>query len=441
MARADAQLVNRRVYDNKNQLIREGLVPLSIKNDRAALMAYWEEEDARQAEVEAAEAEKRAAELSAPQEPGAAELVEPLAERLASAEAEIETLRSLKTATPDAVLEGTMQIARAAGAAALVEAAGQTVIRHVDAAAAAADGQLKAIEGQVKATAEATGQLLVDGRESLERTEAEMLAKLTSSISKRISKFELDIAKMRGPSGARGRIGQGLIAGAGKRPENRPDGSEWALGDSYLNVKPEGYQLEYLTADGWSKPVRMVPEPKLINASVTHVDQAPKATVVLGSSTKGGGGSGGAQRLAVRTLTSGIAGTLVDSSAWSAAGAEIHAAEILLRVSTGVGSAFLAATLNMNSDGRTWEYTEFSLLGELTNVAGFEIDLRPYLGAPVFPVGVTPHAAGVNQEFFVDCTIRGEAGTYFCEGAVTYLVRAEGRTSSLAGAEPLWQVI
>jgi hypothetical protein len=132
---------------------------------------------------------------------------------------------------------------------------------------------------------------------------------------------------------------------------------------------------------------------------------------------------------------------LVDSSAWSAAGAEIHAAEILLRVSTGVGSAFLAATLNMNADGRNWEYTEYSLLGELTNVPGFEVDLRPYLGAPVFPAGVTPPVAGVKQAFFVDATIRGAAGAYFVEGAVTYLVRAEGRTSTLTGAEPLWQVI
>ena len=281
MARADAQLINRRVYDNKNQLIREGLVPLSIKNDRAALMVYWEEEDARQAEAEAAEAEKRAAELSAPQEPGAAELVEPLAERLASAETELETLRGLKTATPDAVLEGTMQIARAAGAAALVEAAGQTVIATVDAAAAGARALLAKIEGTVNQTADAVGQLLADGRQSLERTQAEMVAKTNNAILKRITKFELDVAKLRGPTGSRGRIGQGLIAGAGKRPENRPDGSEWALGDSYLNVKPEGYQLEYLTADGWSKPVRMVPEPKLINASVTHVDQAPKAPLYL----------------------------------------------------------------------------------------------------------------------------------------------------------------
>ena len=108
MARADAQLINRRVYDSKNQLIREGLVPLSIKNDRAALMAYWEEEDAAIAAKEAAEAEAALQEASAPQEPDALELVEPLAERLASAEAELGILRNLKQATPDAVLEGTM---------------------------------------------------------------------------------------------------------------------------------------------------------------------------------------------------------------------------------------------------------------------------------------------------------------------------------------------
>ena len=435
------QLIKRSVYTDAGELIRSGLVPKNIENKRPVLMKYWEEEDRRVAEEEAAKAEAATQESAEPPEPSASDVVAPLVERLESAESELGILRNLKQATPDFVLEGVHQIARAAGAAALVEAAAKTAIASVDAAAAGAQALLKKIDGQVGETAAAVGQLLSDSKLSLARTQDEMLARTTNAISKRIAGLEVQAAQLRGPTGARGRIGQGLIAGAGKRPENRPDGSQWALGDSYLNVKPEGYQLEYLSADGWSKPVRMVPEPKLINASVTHVDQAPKTTVVLGSSTKGGGGSGGAQRLALRTLTSGLAGTLVDSSAWSAAGAEIHAAEILLRVSTGVGSAFLAATLNMNADGRNWEYTEYSLLGELTNVAGFEVDLRPYLGAPVFPVGVTVPAAGVKQAFFVDATIRGAAGAYFLEGAVTYLVRAEGRTSTLTGAEPLWQVL
>jgi hypothetical protein len=36
-----AQLVMRRVYNAKNELIREGLVPKDIANTREALMAHW----------------------------------------------------------------------------------------------------------------------------------------------------------------------------------------------------------------------------------------------------------------------------------------------------------------------------------------------------------------------------------------------------------------
>ena len=423
MARADAQLVNRRVYDNKNQLIREGLVPLSIKNDRGALMVYWEEEDARQAEAEATEAEKRAAELSAPQEPGAAELVEPLAERLASAEAELGILRNLKQATPDAVLEGTMQIARAAGAAALVEAAGQTVIATVDAAAAGARALLAKIEGTVNQTADAVGQLLADGRQSLERTQAELVAKTNNAILNRIAKFELDVAKLRGPSGARGRIGQGLIAGAGKRPENRPDGSQWALGDSYLNVKPEGYQLEYLTADGWSKPVRMVPEPKLINASVTHVDQSEPVTLIVGGGSGGaGGGGGGAQRLSVATMSSGVRAEIADSSCWAATGTQVMAGELLLRVPNRTGSAFLATTFNFTDNtGLLVENTDWSLLGNLTADPLFSIEIRPFLTSPRYPAGIAPPTAGAVRACVVEATIIGGVGSYFVEGSIQWL--------------------
>ena len=435
-----AQLVMRRVYNAKNELIREGLVPKDIANTREALMAYWEEEDARQAEAEAAEAEKRAAELSAPQEPGAAELVEPLAERLASAEAELGILRNLKQATPDAVLEGVHQIARAAGAAALVEAAAQTAIATVDAAAAGARALLAKIEGTVNQTAAAVGQLLADGRQSLERTQAEMVAKTNNAILKRIAKFELDVAKLRGPTGSRGRIGQGLIAGAGKRPEKRPDGSEWALGDSYLNVKPEGYQLEYLTADGWSKPVRMVPEPKLINASVTHVDQAPKATVLLGASGSGGTSGGGSDRLTTRTISNGTPTTVADSSNWSAGGTTIQACVLHMRISTGTGSAFLSAAINIDPAG-TVEITEYSLLGSLTSTTGFSVDLTARLGTPVIPAGVTPPAAGGQPAMFVTATARGLTGTVaFVEGVVIWLPRAQGSTSTLSGVSPVWVI-
>jgi hypothetical protein len=445
-----AQLVMRHVYNAKNELIREGLVPKDIANTREALMAYWEEEDARQAEAEAAEAEKRAAELSAPQEPGAAELVEPLAERLASAEAELETLRGLKTATPDAVLEGTMQIARAAGAAALVEAAGQTVIRQVDAAAAAADGQLKAIEGQVKATAEATGQLLVDGRESLERTQAEMLAKLTSSISKRISKFELDVAKMRGPSGARGRIGQGLIAGAGKRPEKRPDGSDWAPGDSWMNTKAEGFTLEYLAADGsWSQPARLVPAPKLINAQQNVLDMAPRNNISLSTVRAGGGSGGGGEKLLTDSAVKGGTVTIADSSNWTTAGHQNpKSGTVFVEVAdanTGERGTVHAVIVTGNNVGDT-RVTEFALLGSLfeKGAASPDVDIDALIGGAVVPPGLTgvsplPGATRTLVKIRIGANL-GTGGPYILSGMVFWNQRAEGRAIDLnqPSPQPAW---
>ncbi len=345
----------------------------------------------------------------------------------------------MKQATPDFVLEGVHQIARAAGAAALVEAAAKTAIASVDAAAAGAQALLKKIDGQVGETAAAVGQLLSDSKLSLARTQDEMLARTTNAISKRIAGLEVQAAQLRGPTGSRGRIGQGLIAGAGKRPEKRPDGSEWALGDSYLNVKPEGYQLEYLSADGWSKPVRMVPEPKLINASVTHVDQAPKTTLVLGASGSSGNSGGGSQRLSVRTMGAGVAADVADSSCWSATGTTILAGELLLRISNGTGSAFLATTFN-TLDRVNWEHTDFSLLGNLTANPAFNIEIRPYLTPVRYPAGITPSGTP-SMALVVEARILGGVGTFFVEGSVQWLQRAQGTTSPLSGPAPAWQVI
>ena len=431
-----AQLVTRRVYNAKNELIREGLVPKDIANTREALMAYWEEEDAAIAAKEAAEAEASLQEASKPKEPGAAELVEPLAERLASAEAELETLRGLKAATPEHIEKGVHQIARAAGAAALVEAAAQTAIATVDAAAAGARALLAKIEGTVNQTADAVGQLLADGRQSLERTQAEMVAKTTNAISKRITKFELDVAKLRGPTGARGRIGQGLIAGAGKRPENRPDGSQWALGDSYLNVKPEGYQLEYLSADGWSKPVRMVPEPRLINATQNVLDMAPRQSMAIVQAGSGSSGGGGQERLMTSRQSGNAEFVLADSSNYGAAGQLISGGEIILRlVSETTGeSGLLVATFTLANTNH-FSYTSFSELGDLYLAPGtFSVDLSGSHQPPTIPAGITA-GGSTQQALIIKARINGP-GTYQITGGVTWTLKGDGIVVPKGGAAP-----
>lgn len=434
-----AQLIKRRVFDDAGELIREGMVPKDVENSRPALMAFWTEEDARIAAKEAEEAAKAAVvERSGP---SAEELVGPLVERLEALEARLGAVDQVVAATPDEVLAGTLAIQRAAGAASLVNAAGELTIAKVEDVASKADARLGEIEGQVLQSADAVGNLLADAKLRLGETSAEMLAKTASAISKRIAGLEVQAAQLRGPKGNQGRIGQGLIAGAGKRPEKRPDGSEWALGDSYLNVKPEGYQLEYLSADGWSRPVRMVPEPKLINASVTHVDQSPKTTLVLGAAGSSKNSGGGSDRLTTRTIANGASTTVADSSNWSAGGTTINSCIVHMRISTGTGSAFLSAAINIDPDGSV-ELTEYSLLGSLTGTTGFSVDVTARLGNPVIPAGVTPPASTTQRPaMFVTAMVRGLPPTGgFLEGVVIWMPRAQGSTSTFAGVSPLWVI-
>lgn len=332
--------------------------------------------------------------------------------------------------------------------------------------------EMNAVAEQTTTACEQVGRDAQQRLDGLDEQQAAMLGKVSEAVSEGQTSVGLAIQSLEQRSAAtladieqeallsaqeiarRQRGPQGL-AGAGvvispedpSKSEDENYGNRWfgrslVEGDGVLQTGKSGIVVWRRAGGRWLKSSELVPKTELVSQQLGVHDESKPVTLVMGSSAAGKGGSGGAQRFALRTLNAGIAGTLVDSSAWSAAGTDIHAAEILLRVSNGVGSAFLAATLNMNTDGHNFEYTEYSLLGDLTKVAGFEIDLRPYLGTPVVPAGVTPPpAVTMKPAFFVDATIRGAAGTYFCEGAVTYLVRAEGRTSTLSGAEPLWQVI
>lgn len=328
---------------------------------------------------------------------------------------------------------------------------------RIETVAAGFEDRLKTAESREQALLEAVSEGVSKGEENISLAVTALEQKGASAIVE-IERESLSVAKRE----ARSEANRTAQAEAKKHwgssvticPESPEDvdHSSWAKrwygrdqlieGDGAFVTSKDGITAFRYAGGQWTRSAELVPKTELVSQQLSVHDESKPVTLVMGSSAAGGGGGGGAQRLAVRTLTSGIAGTLVDGSNWAAAGAEIHGAEILLRVSNGVGSAFLAATLNMNADGRNWEYTEYSLLGELTNVAGFEIDLRPYLGAPIIPAGVpAPPVVTMKQAFFVEASIRGAAGTYIVEGAVTYLMRAEGRTSTLTGAKPLWQVI
>ena len=451
MARADAQLINRRVYTDKGELLREGLVPLSIKNERAALMAFWAEQDRQDAEAEAAAAQAAVEELQAPVVPDAAELVAPLVNRLSAVEGRLDVVNQLAVATPEQVLAGTMAISRAAGAAALVEAATATTLVQLDGAVKAADERLAGIEGTVGQTAAAVGELLADVRASVETAEAQRDAKLATAISKRITQLEVQAAQLRGPKGERGRIGQGLIAGAGKRPEKRPDGSDWAPGDSWMNTKAEGFTLEYLAADGsWSQPARLVPAPKLINAQQNVLDMAPRNNISQSIVRAGGGSGGGGEKLLTDSVGKGGTVTIADSSNWTTAGHQNpKSGTVFVEVAdanTGERGTVHAVIVTGTNVGDT-RVTEFALLGSLfeKGAASPDVDIDATPGNAVVPPGLSgvsplPGATRTLVTIRIGANLGSAGGPYILSGMVFWNQRAEGRAIDLKqpSPQPAW---
>ena len=445
-----AQLVMRRVYNAKNELIREGLVPKDIANTREALMAFWAEQDRQDAEAEAAAAQAAVEELQAPVVPDAAELVAPLVNRLAAVEGRLDVVDQLAIATPEQVLAGTMAISRAAGAAALVEAATATTLVQLDGAVKAADERLAGIEGTVGQTAAAVGELLADVRASAETAEAQRDAKLATAISKRITQLEVQAAQLRGPKGERGRIGQGLIAGAGKRPENRPDGSDLATGVSWLDTKSEGFQLSYLAADGsWSQPARLVPAPKLINAQQNVLDMAPRNNISQNIVRAGGGSGGGGEKLLTDSAVKGGTITIADSSNWTSAGHQNpKSGTVFVEVAdanTGERGTVHAVIVTGNNVGDT-RVTEFALLGSLFEKGPLspDVEIDALIGSAVVPPGLTGVTA-VPGATCTKVTIRiganlGTGGPYILSGMVFWNQRAQGRAIDLnqPSPQPAW---
>ena len=446
-----AQLVMRRVYNAKNELLREQLTPKDVPNTREALMAFWTEQDRQDAEAAAAAAQAAVDLMQAPVVPDAEELVAPLADRLAAVEGRLGVVDQLVMATPEAVLTGTMAISRAAGAAALVEAATATTLVQLDAAADAADARLAVIESTVGETAAAVGDLLVDGRDRLEQVSAEMKAATATAISKRITQLEVQAAQLRGPKGDRGRVGQGLIAGAGKRPEVRPDGSEWAPGDSWLDTKAEGFQLSYLDADGnWSKPARLVPAPKLINAQQNVLDMAPRNTLIQTITGGGGGGAGGGEKLRSRVAPVNGSVQLADSSNWRNTTQDPTAGQLFLEYTAADGSLQGRkgyAALSFVWEPSTTEFTEYALIGDISNAFTVQLTIQRSTATPV-PAGVTgslPTGATSTMVFGRLVPVPGSGAVtttqFLLSGVVLWAFSAQGNAipANQVGETPLWQ--
>ena len=448
--------MRRRVFTDAGELIREGLAPKDVPNTRKDLMAWWAEEDKRLAAKEAAVAAAAAEAAAEPVVAGPEDQIVELADRLAALQEELSAVRErlqvvdqLELASPESIAACAMAAAMAAGSAEATITAGQKAREELQGVADAATERLDVLEGQVGETAAAVGQLLVDGQQRLDQVGAEMLAKTTAAISKRIAGLEVQASQLRGPKGDRGRVGQGLIAGAGKRPEQRPDGSDWAPGDSWLDTKAEGFQLSYLGSDGqWSKPARLVPSPRLINATQNVLDMAPRSTNSIQIVQPGsGGGGGGLEKFLVSTVARGSTVDLASNANWASAGYDSTGGELWIEVSdtSSAKSGVVACAFDVGAAAGDTRLTEYALTGVLFEGTGQpDVDLDVIRGGiPPIPASVTGVSNIGTAHTVVRVTIGGNIGgsaTYIVRGGVIWLQQAQGIAipNDQTGPRPNW---
>jgi hypothetical protein len=393
----DQQLIKRRVFTDKNELLREGLVPLSIPNKREALMAYWQENDAATAAEEAAAAQAEldriaALEQTPPEVSGAMALtaLQIQADELA---AQVSQLQGLAMATPDEVLRGASQISRVAGLAAEIEAAATAAISQVDGVSAGAQARLAELDGQLATVVATAGQVVTDCRQMVDSTNAMMLAKTTEAISKRITGLEVQAAQLRGPKGHTGNPGVSTVVGAG-----RPQGPDVLLplierpaikGDVYIDGADDSRRAYRWTGETW-EPGPAMATIQVRDVKVSAMDMSTKSTTMVQNTIAGGSG-GGAETLKTRIVGNGLNNfqELASMDRWCANGGE-PAHTVLVSVEavaldgpeSGRSFTWLKQLHRHAQTGQT-ESTDFACVGELqTYVIDLSLNMRNFVQPP-----------------------------------------------------------
>jgi hypothetical protein len=451
-----AQLVLRRVFTDKGELIREDLAPKDIPNTRKDLMAWWEAEDKRKAAEEAAAAEAEAARLAAPPEPTAEDRIFALSDRLEALQSELIVMRErlkvvdqLELASPESIAACAMAAAMAAGSAEATITAGKKAREDIQGVADAATERLDSLEGQLGEASKALGQLLADVRSDFDRNEAQRTATMLSWISKRVAGFEIQVAAMRGPRGMQGPAGSGTCYGKGEPPEKHPTGRDWFVGEGYINYKRVDTLPLYvrLASGGWDTPVPTKQGDRLINATSNVLDMAPRSTNIITTVKSGGSGGSGGEKLLDNRISLNSELAVGDTSNWAGISDPLSGTiELDIRALDGSyagQSSVCIASFTWEASDDKW--TEYALNGSLFDK--FTINLRIQRSPAVAPAaytGVLPPGASrivvLAKPVLVTGAADGGTTRFSLAGSVEYNHEAKKivQMPNATPIEPLW---
>lgn len=252
------------------------------------------------------------------------------------------------------------------------------------------------------------------------------------------------IADKRGPKGDLGNTG---MAGAATTVVDRlpkgkgPDflipyiGRSAVVGDIAIDASTVARFAWRWDGQSWERGPSMT-SIQVRDVRVNSMDAAPRITVTgTASSTSGGATSGGGERLLVRALPRASYQTISDASRWGSAlvarpdASTINSATISMEIAAADGAfmgqrAVLHSVLTFEPDGTGVKigYSEFSVLGELASIEGFNPRFQVQFVRPRVPTGVRPAPTYPDAlrvpiiELQVDATATGKPSNYLLSG-------------------------
>jgi hypothetical protein len=466
--KTDQQLIQRRVYNDAGVLLREGLVPLSIKNERQALLGFWAAQDEADAQAAAAEAEAEAQRLAAlEQEPvnGEAMAIPGLmaaVEQQGALLAELDQRTSnLIAAQPEETLRLASQIQLAAGAAQAVEATAQQAQEELMAIAEAAQGRLEALESNQAESLGRVADVVEWTRAQTELTTAQVVADAKKQIAQLVTTTTARVADMRGPKGSQGNPGSCTTVGAGV-----PEGADALMpliergaikGDVYIDGSDDNRRAYRWTGDGWEAGPSMA----TVMVRDVRVQALNTGNTVFAGGSGSGSGSGsstGQDPLTTRTVAGAATSStqIADSLRWSIplklkglptpssckVAVQLTAAD---GTQAGKNLFVLAGLLYEPSGGGlvSTRFTEYSSLGDLqANVdVGFTMQIGTAGSAPGGVSASVPAGTNSTTIFLtIDKNATG-ATQFFVAGTVEWLLpQAAVPDLSHGSIEPAWKV-
>jgi archaellum component FlaC len=456
---AQEQLVSRAIFDSNNKEIRRGLVPKDIPNTKAALVAYWEEEDRIKAAKEAEDAKAEEERLLAEQTPSGDDLVAELRSEVQELKAEVVSLTEkvsviddLEIASPESIAACAMAAAMAAGSAEATIQAGIKAREDLKSSVETADAKIEELDGTVKQVVETVGNLVTDCRQMVERNTASMITKVTDAISKRITGLEVQASQMRGPKGNTGNPGVSTLIGSGK--PNGPSALEAligrgaVIGDCYIDGSDDNRRAYRWNGDIW-EPGPSMATVQIRDVKVSALDASTKVYPTQSSTVPTGSGSGGGEKLISKTATSGGSVRIGDTSNWTTSPTSTQDpvsgtlfVEVVATNGTYVGHRGYATIAFTYSDGKD-EATEYAMVGDLAGI--FRCDLTIGRTVAVSPTGVTVVIPSGALRTTVDLTIVAEGadgGTnnFLINGTILWAMSSKG-TATLPGTvseQPSW---